>query len=86
MSHDPSCIFCKIARGEIPAATVLETDRTLAFLDIGPLNPGHVLVIPREHYASLLDLHRARKLAKRLGAQTLADNITAEIQRRLDNI
>lgn len=50
------CIFCKLVRGEIPSARVLETDRAVAFLDIGPLNPGHVLVVPREHYESLPDL------------------------------
>ena len=41
------CIFCKIVRGEIPSARVLETDHALVFLDINPLNPGHTLVVPR---------------------------------------
>jgi histidine triad (HIT) family protein len=56
MSHDASCIFCKIARGEIPSAKVLETDQAFAFLDINPVNPGHVLVIPKAHHARLADL------------------------------
>jgi histidine triad (HIT) family protein len=55
MSQD-HCLFCKLVRGEIPSARVLENDRVIAFLDIGPLNPGHVLVIPREHHAALPDL------------------------------
>jgi histidine triad (HIT) family protein len=52
----PDCIFCKLVRGEIPSARVLETDRAVAFLDIGPLNPGHVLVVPKEHHAALPDM------------------------------
>jgi histidine triad (HIT) family protein len=52
----PDCIFCKIVRGEIPSARILETDRAVAFLDVGPLNPGHVLVIPKDHYPALPDL------------------------------
>lgn len=52
----PDCIFCKLVRGEIPSARVLETDQAVAFLDVGPLNPGHVLIIPKAHYATLPDL------------------------------
>lgn len=43
------CIFCKIINGEIPSHKVYEDDSYLAFLDIRPLNPGHTLVIPKEH-------------------------------------
>lgn len=56
MSSDPSCIFCKIARGELPAARVFETDQAVAILDINPVNPGHVLLLPRSHHATLSDL------------------------------
>lgn len=45
------CLFCRIVAGEIPATVVHETPRTLAFRDIGPQAPTHVLVIPREHHA-----------------------------------
>jgi histidine triad (HIT) family protein len=45
------CLFCRIVAGEIPAEVVAETERTLAFRDIGPQAPTHVLVVPREHYA-----------------------------------
>ena len=55
-SPDPSCLFCKIVRGEIPSARVLETDQAIAFLDIRPVNPGHVLLLPRAHHAQLADL------------------------------
>jgi histidine triad (HIT) family protein len=56
LSRDPDCLFCKIVHGEIPSARVLETDQALAFLDINPLNQGHVLIVPRDHHANLLDL------------------------------
>jgi histidine triad (HIT) family protein len=49
---DP-CLFCRIVRGEVPAKIVAETDECVAFRDINPQAPVHVLVIPREHVASL---------------------------------
>ncbi len=50
------CIFCKIISGEIPCTKVYEDNDVLAFLDIGPVNQGHTLVIPKEHYETLLDM------------------------------
>ena len=47
--NDPSCIFCRIIRGEIPSLKVFEDEAAFAFLDIGPLAPGHLLIIPRKH-------------------------------------
>ena len=47
-----NCIFCKIVRGEIPSAKVLENEKVLAFLDINPVSKGHTLVIPKIHYGS----------------------------------
>lgn len=47
------CLFCRIVRGEIPAKIVAETDTAVAFRDIDPRAPVHVLVIPREHVVSL---------------------------------
>lgn len=55
-SSSASCVFCKIARREAPASILYEDDRTLAFLDIQPINPGHALVIPKAHAAMLEDL------------------------------
>ncbi|HRY63083.1 MAG TPA: HIT family protein [Patescibacteria group bacterium] len=49
------CIFCKIIKGEIPADKVYEDDRVLAFLDISPINKGHILVVPKEHFENLLE-------------------------------
>jgi histidine triad (HIT) family protein len=57
MSGSPdTCIFCKIIAGEIPAEVVFEDENTLAFLDIGPLFPGHVLLAPKIHVQTLTDL------------------------------
>jgi len=53
---DNECIFCKIIRGDIPCAKVLETDSVLAFLDIAPVNKGHTLVIPKAHCVDIWDL------------------------------
>jgi hypothetical protein len=51
-----SCAFCQIANGGVPAGIVFEDDLTLAFLDHRPVFPGHCLVIPRQHFDSLVDL------------------------------
>ena len=47
------CLFCKIAAGEIPSTKVYENDRILAFRDIAPMAPTHILVIPKEHIPSV---------------------------------
>lgn len=50
------CIFCKIAKGEIPHHKIYEDKDFMAFLDIRPLNPGHTLVIPKQHYRWVWDV------------------------------
>jgi histidine triad (HIT) family protein len=50
---EQSCLFCKIAAGEIPATKIFEDDGAVAFRDINPQAPAHVLVIPRRHVVSL---------------------------------
>lgn len=55
MKNDPNCIFCKIVRGEISADVVYEDSKALAFLDIKPVNPGHVLIIPKSHHPTILE-------------------------------
>jgi histidine triad (HIT) family protein len=50
------CIFCKIVAGDIPAYKVYEDDKVLAFLDIAPVNYGHTLVIPKEHFVNLEEI------------------------------
>ena len=56
MRRDPDCVFCKIIAGDIPGHIVFESPEMLAFLDIGPLADGHVLLVPREHYETIIDL------------------------------
>ncbi len=51
-----SCIFCKIAKKQVPASIVYENEETIAFLDIKPLNEGHTLVIPKGHYEDIFDI------------------------------
>ncbi len=52
---DDDCIFCKILRGVIPCFKVYEDDGVLAFLDVNPVAPGHVLVIPKHHSRDILE-------------------------------
>lgn len=52
------CIFCKIANGEIPSKVVYEDEEIIAFKDINPQAPVHILVIPKKHIASLIDLKK----------------------------
>lgn len=73
------CIFCRIVKGEIPAKLVYENDRVVAFDDIHPLAPVHVLVVPKVHIPTLLDISQenaditqamifaAQEVAKRKG-------------------
>jgi len=72
------CIFCRIANGEIPAEKVLETEEIVAFRDINPVSPTHVLIVPRRHITSMNDeagsgdlfgamLLAAREVAKKEG-------------------
>ena len=73
------CLFCKIARKELPAEVVFEDDQVVAFKDIHPKAPHHIVIIPRAHFATLNDvpaedspilgelLLTAQRLAKKLG-------------------
>lgn len=54
--RDDNCIFCKIANGEIPSATIYEDENFRAILDLGPASKGHALLLPKEHYADLFAL------------------------------
>ena len=75
------CIFCKIASGEIPSKKVYEDDRVCAFYDLDPQAPVHVLIIPKKHISSIMELDEenadvvshvflvAKKLAGELGLE-----------------
>ena len=56
MSADPDCLFCKIIAGQIPAKKAHEDDELLAFHDINPWAPVHVLIIPKQHITTLADV------------------------------
>lgn len=82
MSVDPNCIFCKIAAGQIPAQKVYEDDELLAFKDIHPAAPVHLLIIPKLHLPSMAEagpehealLGRMMTLAPRLAREQGASN------------
>lgn len=68
------CIFCKIANGEIPAATIYEDEDFRVILDLGPASKGHCLILPKAHYANLYELsdemaQKVMVLAKKIGTQ-----------------
>lgn len=66
------CVFCKIRDGRIPSLKVYEDEATLAFMDINPLNPGHCLVVPKRHAATLWDADVADLQAAVATAQKVA--------------
>jgi histidine triad (HIT) family protein len=61
MSADPNCIFCKIVTGQIPSKKAYEDGELLAFHDIHPWAPVHVLIIPKEHIVNLYDAKPAHE-------------------------
>ena len=68
---DDNCIFCKLASGEIPSATIYEDADFRVILDLSPASKGHALIIPKEHYRNLYDLDdelaaKALVLAKKM--------------------
>jgi len=80
-----SCVFCKIAQKQVPSSLVYEDDKTVAFLDIRPLNEGHTLVIPKEHYVNIFDIPQellcyihevTKRVAKTVEKATHADGIS----------
>ena len=81
------CIFCKLAGGEIPTATLYEDDDFRVILDAGPATKGHCLILPKEHYADLYEipedlLMKAAVLAGRLLPGRLTVKMVAGQQRK----
>ncbi len=66
------CIFCRLVAGEIPSARVFEDELTLAFMDLGQVNPGHVLVASKRHAATLFELTPQEAGALMRSAQRVA--------------
>ena len=71
------CIFCRLVAGEIPSAKVYEDELTLAFMDLGQVNPGHVLVATKRHAATLLDITAEEAAAVMQTAQRVARAVQA---------
>jgi histidine triad (HIT) family protein len=88
----PSCLFCRIVRGEVPALIVDEDGATITFLDHRPVFPGHALVVPREHYDTMLDppdavlagvFAKARAIARAAEAGLSADGTFVAVNNRV---
>ena len=82
-ASDPTCIFCLIIAGQEPASLVYQDERTLAFMDIRPAVPGHLLVIPRAHSAALAgldpeDAAHLMRVAQRMAAAVRASGLRCE--------
>ena len=85
------CVFCKIIKGEIPSEKVYEDEDVMAFKDINPVTPIHILVIPKKHIATLLDVTEEdsyliskifvtiNKIAKQIGIEENGFRIAAKI-------
>ena len=84
MTHDPNCLFCKIATGKIPSKKVYEDDDIFAFHDIAPWAPVHFLLVPKQHIESLVfvDQQHAPLLGKMLA---LAPRLAAEQGLKLES-
>jgi histidine triad (HIT) family protein len=87
----PDCIFCKIIRGELPSHTVYEDEKTIAFLDIRPVNAGHTLVVPKKHSNNIFDIEpqdwaatseSVRKIAVALEKGLGADGVNIAMNNR----
>src|SRR4030042_3616829 len=85
------CIFCKLVKGEIPSSKVYEDKDVLAFLDIGPVNKGHTLVIPKKHYETIWDVPdkvlgvmmiKSKEISKTIEKALKADGINIMISNR----
>ena len=82
------CIFCKIINKEIPAEIIYEDEKSLVFLDIEPNNPGHCLVVPKQHFENIFDapeevlahlINVAKKISRVLKVAVLAEGINIGI-------
>lgn len=76
MAKDNNCIFCKIARGEIKSEIILSSNSFIAIKDINPVSEGHMLIIPKQHFGTMLDIpnklgEELLKFTKEVGAYIL---------------
>lgn len=73
------CIFCSIVSGNVPAEIVYSGKRVMAFLDVNPIHPGHVLVIPKEHFPDLLHLREECAGEIMLATKTVASGMVRSL-------
>src|SRR5687767_15997130 len=74
------CVFCRIVAGQIPSTRVYEDEHTLAFMDIGHVNPGHTLVAVKKHAANLYELEEAQAAAVAHATVKISKAIKAAFQ------
>jgi len=77
-----NCIFCKIAKGEIPAVKIWENKDFIAYLDINPINPGHTLLIPKKHNDYLFDLSDREYVELMLHVKLIAKKLKEKLNPR----
>lgn len=86
--QDPNCLFCKIIKREIPCDFIYENKDVFVFLDIKPLHPGHVLVLPKNHFRNIFDIEDkdlsevilvVKKMAKAVKEAVKADGINIAV-------
>lgn len=80
MTADPNCIFCKIVAGEIPCFKLYEDERTLAFMDINPVHPGHALVICKPHHPDVHEVPAELIAACATTAQKVAGAVRGALE------
>ena len=77
--RDANCIFCKIIGGEIPSNTIYEDDEFKVILDASPASKGHALILPKNHFADLLELDEAT-------SSKVLQDMQCSLQKNLQNI
>ena len=75
-----NCIFCKIANGEIPAATLYEDENFRVILDLGPASKGHALILPKSHAANIYELSDEMAAKAMILAKKMATAMTAALK------
>ena len=78
--RDDNCIFCKIANGEIPSATLYEDEEFRVILDLGPASKGHALILPKSHAANIYELSDEMAAKAMILAKKMATAMTAALK------
>jgi len=77
--YSENCIFCKIAKGEIPCVKIWEDEKHLAFLDVNPMSPGHTLIMPKNHTDYLFDIEDNEYSELMLKAKEIAVKLKSKL-------